>query len=349
MNQMARQERSALQPTAPLHTAAHEPVAVGVNAAILAVEGDEPVIATLPAGHAGRTGNGDSALPCGLFSPSQHGSLEAALRACVQQQTGVELASVRQICAVAGHGHAHGMLLDLPVVAVSYLALVDRSRISDCDGMSWRSWYAFFPWEDWRRGKPACLREEIEPRLMAWARLTPVHCEAEAPGDASDRSRRVRIAFGCDGATWDEEKTLERYQLLDEAGFFGETAPGAVDGAATLRPLPRLQHPMLGDHAGVLARAIGDLRRSVKCQPVVFELMPEQFTLFELQKTVQAILGPNLHKQNFRRLVETGGLVEPTGEFRLRTGGRPAQLYRFRRDVLLERPAPGVRIKGGRG
>ncbi len=90
----------------------------------------------------------------------------------------------------------------------------------------------------------------------------------------------------------------------------------------------------------VLASAIGELRRSVKCQPVIFELMPDVFTLFELQKTVEAILGPHLHKQNFRRLVETGGLVEPTGEFRLRTGGRPAQLYRFRRDVLLERPPP---------
>ena len=98
----------------------------------------------------------------------------------------------------------------------------------------------------------------------------------------------------------------------------------------------------------MLASAIGELRRSVKCQPVVFELMPERFTLFELQKTVEAILGPHLHKQNFRRLVETGGLVEPTGEYRFRTGGRPAQLYRFRRDVLLERPAPGVRIKAGR-
>ena len=63
----------------------------------------------------------------------------------------------------------------------------------------------------------------------------------------------------------------------------------------------------------------------------------------------EAILGPHLHKQNFRRLVESGGLVEPTAEQRLRTGGRPARLYRFRRDVLLERLAPGVRVKAGRG
>jgi hypothetical protein len=106
---------------------------------------------------------------------------------------------------------------------------------------------------------------------------------------------------------------------------------------------------MFGDHARVLASAIGEVRRSVKCRPAIFELMPDAFTLFELQKTAEAILGPHLHKQNFRRLVEGGGLVEPTGEYRFRTGGRPAQLYRFRPDVLLERLAPGVRIKAARG
>ena len=105
---------------------------------------------------------------------------------------------------------------------------------------------------------------------------------------------------------------------------------------------------MLGDQARVLAGAIGELRRSVKCRPVIFELMPDEFTLFELQKTVEAILGPHLHKQNFRRLVEGAGLVEPTGEVKMRTGGRPAKLYRFRREVLLERPAPGVRVKPGK-
>ena len=72
--------------------------------------------------------------------------------------------------------------------------------------------------------------------------------------------------------------------------------------------------------------------------------MADEFTLFELQKTVEAILGPHLHKQNFRRLVEGAGLVEPTGEMKTRTGGRPAKLFRFRREVLLERPAPGVRV-----
>jgi hypothetical protein len=81
---------------------------------------------------------------------------------------------------------------------------------------------------------------------------------------------------------------------------------------------------------------------------VVFELMPGEFTLTELQRTVEAISGRHLHKQNFRRLVESAALVEPTGDTSTATGGRPAALFRFRHEVEQERPAPGLRLGGGR-
>ena len=61
---------------------------------------------------------------------------------------------------------------------------------------------------------------------------------------------------------------------------------------------------------------------------------------------VEAISGRHLHKQNFRRLVETAALVEPTGETSTATGGRPAAQFRFRREVVQERPAPGLRLGG---
>jgi hypothetical protein len=79
---------------------------------------------------------------------------------------------------------------------------------------------------------------------------------------------------------------------------------------------------------------------------VIFELMPDDFTLTELQHTVEAISGRHLHKQNFRRLVETASLVEPTGEMSTTTGGRPAARFQFRREVVQERPAPGLRLGG---
>jgi hypothetical protein len=98
------------------------------------------------------------------------------------------------------------------------------------------------------------------------------------------------------------------------------------------------------DHRRLLATAIGRLRGKLKYRPVVFELLPPTFTLLRLQRVVEALAGVRLHKQNFRRLVEKGGLVEGTGVRESRTVGRPAELFQFRREVLRERLAPGVRL-----
>ena len=154
----------------------------------------------------------------------------------------------------------------------------------------------------------------------------------------------MRICFGLDGAAWDEEKVLERYELLYEAGLVEEFHRDVGKSSKG----PTLGTPMLFDHRRILATAIARLRGKLKYRPVVFELLPPEFTLYNLQKTVEAISGTLLHKQNFRRLVEKGGLVEATGNVSTETGGRPARLYRFRREVVLERPAPGLRVKAGR-
>ena len=84
------------------------------------------------------------------------------------------------------------------------------------------------------------------------------------------------------------------------------------------------------------------MRCKIKYRPVVFELLASTFTLLQLQRVVEALAGLRLHKQNFRRLVEKWGLVEGTGLFDERTGGRPVERFRFRREVLRERRAPGV-------
>jgi hypothetical protein len=77
---------------------------------------------------------------------------------------------------------------------------------------------------------------------------------------------------------------------------------------------------------------------------VVFELMPEAFTLSALQRTVEAIAGVPLHKQNFRRALERAGLVEGLGCLETETGGRPAELFRFRREILGARPLGGLSL-----
>jgi len=139
---------------------------------------------------------------------------------------------------------------------------------------------------------------------------------------------------------------LERYELLYSAGLTAEAQRDGRESALSRGKVEPIGEPMQFDHRRILATAISRLRAKLKYRPVVFELMPEEFTLTELQRTVEAIAGRHLHKQNFRRLVEGTELVEPTGEVSTHTGGRPAAMYRFRREVLKERPAPGLRFGG---
>ena len=72
--------------------------------------------------------------------------------------------------------------------------------------------------------------------------------------------------------------------------------------------------------------------------------MPEQFTLLQLQHTVEALAGRLLHKQNFRRLIDAQNLVEETGAVSTESGGRPAKLFRFRGDVQTERAISGTKL-----
>jgi hypothetical protein len=315
-------------------------VGIGLNAAIVAVADNEPV-ALVVRGAADSIGATD-VLPFGPFNPREHRTLEGGLRAWVHDQTGLELGYAEQLYTFADRGRQDGHGDIGPhTVSIGYLALTQAASHHGLTDGVWRSWYQYFPWEDWRRGRPEIIARDIEPRLKAWAGKSPT---SATPQGTFTRADRVRICFGLDGTAWDEEKVLERFELLYETGLADEAVRDGRNAAREWTDRPKLGLAMQSDHRRILATAINRTRAKIKYRPVVFELMPDEFTLYELQKTVEAILGPHLHKQNFRRLVEGAGLVEPTGDVKTRTGGRPAKLFRFRREVLLERPAPGVRV-----
>ena len=316
-------------------------IELGLNAAIVMVRDQQPHILVARPGTAGPD-TGD-ALPFGPFAPRDHRTLEIGLREWVKRQTGIELGYVEQLYTFGDRGR-HAEPGGAHTLSVGYLAL-SRGGAEDMKGAHWSPWYAYFPWEDWRDGKPEILTEEIEPRLKEWAERPP---SPKEPARPLRRPERLKIGFGIGGG-WDEEKVLERYELLYEAGLVEEAKRDGRSAADQWDDLPELGRPMALDHRRILATAMGRLRGKLKYRPVVFELLPTEFTLYDLQKTVEAISGTLLHKQNFRRLVEKGGLVEPTGNVSTQTGGRPARLYRFRREVVLERPAPGLRVKAGRG
>jgi hypothetical protein len=316
-------------------------IELGLNAAIVTVRAGQPHILVVRSGTAG-SGTWD-ALPFGPFAPRAHRTLEIGLREWVKRQTGLDLGYVEQLYTFGDRGR-HAEPGGAHTLSVGYLALT-RGAGDELLGSHWSPWYAYFPWEDWREGKPDILTDEIEPRLKEWAARPPLPDEPARP---LRRQERLRISFGI-GGTWDEEKVLERYELLYEAGLVAEAKRDGRPAAKQWPVLPAFGRPMAFDHRRILATALGRLRGKLKYRPVVFELLPGEFTLLELQKTVESISGTLLHKQNFRRLVEQGGLVEATGNVSTATGGRPARLYRFRREVVVERPALGLRVKAGRG
>ena len=311
------------------------PIEIGLNAAIVAVADRQPLILVV---------NGDT-LPFGPFDPLAHRTFETGLRAWVAAQTALKLGYAEQLYTFGDRGrHAVPGDTGPHLVSVGYLALTwigdEPSEALARAGASWRRWYDFFPWEDWRDGRPPILDETLLPALERWA-SEPAEATLMKP---LGRSERVRLAFGEKGARWDEEHALDRYELLYDAGIVAEAARDGRDKAGPRTALAA-GASMHFDHRRILATSISRLRAKLKYRPVVFELMADEFTLTELQRTVEAISGRHLHKQNFRRLVEGAALVEPTGKTTQQGRGRPAALFRFRRDILKERPAPGFRFR----
>ena len=292
-------------------------------AVLVAVTGGQPRILTTRSG---------LALPAGPFT-SNHRSLQASLRAWVETQTHHPLGFVEQLYTFADSDRSQE--LGMRAISISYLALTRELDEAGQTQPGWQDWYRYFPWEDWREGMPAVVQEKIEAALRDWS---------EAASDSVARSarwQRAAMTFGLDSHEWNEELVLQRYELLFEAGFVAESwRDGAPAPVAQLLP----GMAMSNDHRRILATGMARLRAKIKYRPVVFELMPEEFSLLQLQQAVEALAGRCLHKQNFRRLIEQQALVEETGQMTAAGAGRPAKLFRFQRNVMLERAIAGNKL-----
>ena len=315
------------EPACALTDISQHAVAAELVAVLVAVTDGQPrVLTTQDAG----------ALPSGPFELA-HRSLQAGMRAWVEQQTHHPLGYVEQLYTFADRDRLDEAGGQRHVISVSYLGLTREVPPSGRTHPGWQDWYRYFPWEDHRSGPPGLLAERIEPALRRWAR---------AGADAQTRRlrrQRACFTFGLDGYAWNEDMVLQRYELLYEAGLVAEALRRGAPGVC----LPG--DAMLHDHRRILATGIARLRAKIKYRPVVFELMPPAFTLLQLQQAVEALAGRSLHKQNFRRLIEQQELVEETGEVTARGAGRPAKLFRFRGGVVLERAIAGSKLPLARG
>lgn len=311
------------------------------------------------------TRGGNHALPAGPFE-SSHRSLQAGLRAWVEAQTHHPLGYVEQLYTFADRDRANRA--GQRIISVSYLGLTreadlandgaqassrdDHANSSLDSDVSWCDWYRYFPWEDWRDGCPSIVPELIMPALRRWCRL------GEDLTARRLRRQRVDDVFGSEDGAWNEELVLQRYELLFEA----QLVPEALTRARSMRESAceaadahrRLEFDqvgalvpgdaMLDDHRRILATAMARLRAKIRYRPVVFELMPPEFTLLQLQQAFEAVAGRGLHKQNFRRFIEQQQLVEEAGGMAKGTAGRPAKLFQFRGDIMRERAIAGSKL-----
>ena len=284
---------------------------VGLSAVILAaIDGRPHVLATRSTGPLGLDG-----LPFGAFDPEGHRTFEIGLRDWVQAQTGFDLGYVEQLYTFGDRGR------ELPtarldnvsehsrVISVGYLALTpEATEIGGDFDAVWRDWYRYFPWEDHRDGKPEAVLEDLSRYLKDWSDA------ACSNNETQDRWMRACLAFGLEDQPWIEERVLERYELLYEAQIVPESWRDRRQDC----PLNLTERvtgvQMRSDHRRILATGMSRIRGKIKYRPVVFELMPETFTLSALQETVEGILGLRLHKQNFRRALEKARFVEGTGQ-----------------------------------
>ena len=293
-------------------------IIVRLSAAIISVADDEPRVMVVP---------GSVALPSGDLESQSDATLELAMRRLVTEQAEIGLGYVEQLYTFGDLARSRRGR----TISIAYLALVG-AEVAPSDGdAAWLNLYHLFPWEDWRSGRPAVLDDVLVPVLEGWVSGSDI------------RRERADITFGLSGSPWDRARVLDRYELLYEVGLVAERE---ADTGVPVQA--RVGTAMELDHRRMVATGLSRLRGKLTYRPVVFELLPATFTLNQLQRVVEALAGVRLHKPNFRRLVERGGLVEGTGMADPQTGGRPAELFRFRREVLRERPAPGVGLPGAR-
>lgn len=291
-------------------------------------------------------------LPNGPLMPL-HRSLQAGVRQWVEEQTQQPLGYLEQLYTFVDtnrrniDGHA--------LVYVSYLGLVQETQMQELQSEAlWRDWYDYFPWENHLDGMPSIITDFIVPVLLEWANT------AEDLIVQQRRRQRIGLCWGLSEAflaggeltdtelvgdhahesrEWIAEHVLLRYEMLYEGGLIPEAPNYPPTYQAVVLPddwSQRIGVPMYYDHRRVIATAISRLRAKIEYRPLIFGLMPDVFTLSQLQQSVEALSGVRLHKQNFRRLLDSQNLVMETGESSSAQRGRPAKLYRFRHDIELQ-------------
>src|SRR5579885_1086635 len=155
-------------------------LSIGLSAVIVSATTHEPRVLTVRLG-----AENARALPFGPLEV-EHRTLEIGLRSWVERQTGERLGYVEQLYTFGDRDRAAAQAMpDAPALVVAYLALVREARPADDAEAGWQNWYRYFPWEDWRSGRP-------EPLAALERRLAERHAAPLARGARRSCLRAAR-------------------------------------------------------------------------------------------------------------------------------------------------------------
>ncbi len=191
------------------------------------------------------------------------------------------------------------------------------------------------------------LHEDALQALLTPSTEQPEHWELPGRAVTADESLEDAAALALASRVLRDEAYLEQLytygdpqrtpQRLVSVVYFALAPADAIrDGPGpeawhSIQSLP----PLAYDHADILAYALRRLRYKLEYSAAGFQLLPDEFTLSQLQHTYEIVLGESLDKRNFRRRILEAGIIEPTPH--VRSGeGRPARLYRYRPDAVAE-------------
>lgn len=182
------------------------------------------------------------------------------------------------------------------------------------------------------------IRRAIEPSEGKWALPGGFILYQE---DIDEASRRIlKEMTGVDKLFMEQQKafgtvnrypdrrviTLAYFALVQPGNYRLNPGPEASDVQwFDVKTLPHLPF----DHKAIIDHAVATLRQKVRHQPIGFELLPEKFTLLQLQELYEAVLGQKLDKPNFRRKMQGMNLLVSLEEYQKGVAHRAARLYQF--------------------
>jgi 8-oxo-dGTP diphosphatase len=144
--------------------------------------------------------------------------------------------------------------------------------------------------------------------------------------DRDPRERVITVAYFAIVNLFDHK--IRAASDAEEVGWFSAEDP------------PKLAF----DHPRILETALKRLQSKIRYKPLVFEFLPEKFTLRQVQSLYEAILCTNLDKRNFRKKIQATGLVIPLDEYEMDVSHRAARFYRFDRKAWQKQSGAGFRM-----